>query len=166
MIKIQYFAHQDTDAFNEFMLTHPPRATKDSGGITIAPGGLFVTYDDDPLSPPEQIAWLTDQVRLKRTEILNGEPDLRKKTIEKPLIEDEIQVLKKEIDGRDESNKTVEYRDEMNQKEKDLEFKEAVLHEMENFIMMSEKNKEDSAKKIKVLLEMIQDVKDGKFVMP
>lgn len=166
MIRAKYFDKNDTEAMNKFMDTHPPRQTKDSGGITLVQEGVYIIYDDEPLGTPEQISWVTDQIRSKRAEILNGEPDLRKKIAEKPILEQEIAELEKEIEDRDVTNKTVEYREEMAQKEKDLEFKQTVLQEMENFILMSEKNKEDAGKKIAALKELLADIQEGKFVMP
>lgn len=166
MIKAKYFDKNDTDAMGEFMKDHPPRATKDSGGITLVQEGVYVIYDDEPLSVPEQMSWLTDQIRLKRAEILYGQPDYRVWLADKERLEKEIADLEEELNQKDETNTTAAYRDEIREKESSLEFKQAVLVETENGILQSEKNVALASRKIEAFQAIIEDIKSGSYVIP
>lgn len=163
MITIKYFKHEDTDGLTDFLRVTAPRASKDNGGITIAPGGLFITFEDgEPFSKLEQISYVKELIRGARTEIVNAEPDVHMKKAEQKKLQKEVAHIEKKLEKLDsENNTTKAHRQVIKELQDELEAKNAILGGVEDFLMVSERNKQQRIEKIAGCQKVIEDIESG-----
>lgn len=164
MLKLERFEHSQTGEFNDFRKKHAPRNSDKSGGIIINESGLYVFYEEgEPLDVVEQEAWLIEQVRSKKQEVLQAEPALRQIKAENGQLETDLADRQSELAGLSDTKKND--RDKVKEINGEITQIQARITMNAQFIFMTEANRQKAQATIAAIRSVLEDIKSKSFVI-
>ena len=164
MLKLKRFEHSQTDELNEFRKEFGPRNTKDSGGIIINESGLYIFYEDgEPYDKTEQVAWLKEQIRVKKFEALQSETQARQ-------FENMNLELNKDLDEKKNEREPLsptkkEERDRVKELDTEIKSIEARMNQNNVMAFQGDANAKLAMLTVTTLKEVLEDIEKGDLII-